>query len=130
MKRYHWMTAAFLAAVLVLTGCSGEEKLYNISGTITYEGKPVVKGVVHFDPDVTKGAKGTAGFANIVNGKYDTANNGKGVRGGPYAIRVNGFDGKEGPEAPFGQAMFPEYLDKHDLPNSDSELKIEVKKTK
>lgn len=130
MKRYHWMTAAFLAAVLVLTGCSGEEKLYNISGTITYDGKPVVKGVVHFDPDVAKGAKGTAGFANIVNGKYNTADNGKGVRGGPYAIRVNGFDGKEGPEAPFGQAMFPEYNDKHDLPNSDSEFKIEVKKTK
>ena len=130
MKREHLMAAAFLIAVLLLAGCSSEERLYNISGTITYEGKPVVKGIVHFDPDATKGAKGTAGFANIVNGKYDTSVNGKGVRGGPYDIRINGFDGKEGPEAPWGQAMFPEHNEKHDLQKANSELKIDVKKSK
>ena len=131
MKRYCLVTAAFVTAALFVAGCGeSEEKLYNISGTITYDGKPVGKGVIHFDPDVTKGAKGTAGFANILNGKYDTADKGRGVRGGPYAIRINGFDGKEGPEAPFGQALFPEHIEKHDLQKANSELKIDVKKQK
>src|SRR5687767_14790478 len=80
-------------------GCAKEEKLFRVSGVVTHGGKPIPKGLIFFDPQVD----GPQGFANIVDGKYDTARHQSGVRGGTYSVRVNGFDGKEANEAPFGQ---------------------------
>lgn len=111
-----------LAALL---GCgAGEEKLYEVSGVVTYDGKPIPKGLIFFDPH----ADGPQGFANILDGKYDTAQQGKGVRGGAYAVRVNGFDGKEANEAPFGQALFPEYTGSKELPKENSTYDLEISK--
>lgn len=121
--------AALAAATAAATaGCGGEEKLYNVSGTVTYNGKPIPKGLIFFDPDSTKGGSGSQGFANILNGQYTTADKGRGVRGGAYNIRISGFDGKEANEAPFGQTLFPEYGVNKDLPKADSELNIDVPK--
>ena len=122
--------AGLVLGLAALAGCSNEEKLYRVSGTVTHDGKPVATGLIFFDPDGTKGTAGGQGFANILNGKYDTAEEGKGVRGGSYLVRVNGFDGKEANEAPFGQALFPEYTTNKDLPTADSELIIDVPKGK
>jgi hypothetical protein len=120
--------AAFLALAVALVGCSSEEKLYDVSGTVTFDGKPIPKGLIFFDPDATKGETGPQGFANIIDGKFNTTPEGKGVRGGSYVVRVNGFDGKEAAEAPFGQYLFPEHEEKRDLPKASSELIIDVKK--
>jgi hypothetical protein len=111
-----------LCGLVAWAGCSPQEKLYRVSGVVTYQGKPIAKGLIFFDPQ----ADGPQGFANIVNGKYDTAEQGKGVRGGAYAVRVNGFDGKEANEAPFGQALFPEYTGSTELPQADSTFDLEV----
>ena len=116
---------ALVLGLAALVGCgAGEEKLYQVSGVVTYDGKPVAKGVIHFDPK----ADGPSGFANILDGKYDTAQQGKGVRGGEYDVRVNGFDGKEANEAPFGRALFPEYTGTKDLPQEDSTFDLDVPK--
>ncbi len=116
-----------IATLPVCTGCSQQEKLYRVSGVVTHGGKPIPKGVIHFDPK----AEGPSGFANIVDGKYDTAQQGKGVRGGgSYEIRVNGFDGKEANEAPFGQALFPEYTGTKDLPQQDSTYDLEIPRSR
>ena len=110
MRALRLPSAAVLAvAVAAVAGCGGEEKLYTVSGTVTYNGNPIPKGLIFFDPDATKGGSGTQGFASILDGKFTTAEKGKGVKGGAYSIRVSGFDGKEANEAPFGQALFPEY---------------------
>lgn len=122
--------ATFLLAALTAIGCAAEERLYDVAGTVNYDGKPIPKGVIHFEPDVTKGETGQAGFANIVNGQFTTAKEGKGVRGGAYVVRVNGFDGKEAAEAPFGQWLFPEHTEKRDLPAANSELTLDIKKVK
>ena len=101
------------------------------SGTITFEGKLIPKGLIFFDPDPSKGTPGTQGFANIENGHYDTAvaGKGKGIRGGgPYHIRISGFDGKEGPEAPFGQFLFPEHQLTRELPAEDQTFDYDVKR--
>jgi hypothetical protein len=113
-------------AFAVLASCTKQEKLYRVSGVVTYNGKPVPKGLIFFDP---KG-DGPQGFANIVGGKYDTTQQGKGVRGGAYDVRVNGFDGKEASEAPFGQALFPEYTGTKDLPTEDSTYDLDVPKNR
>lgn len=117
-----------LVAMILLVGCSTSERLYDVAGTITFEGKPIPKGLIFFDPD--KGTPGTQGFANIENGKYDTAISGKGrgIRGGAYNIRISGFDGKEGPEAPFGQYLFPEHQLSKELPAKNQTFDYNVKK--
>jgi hypothetical protein len=120
----------FALAALAVAGCAEGEKTYDVTGTVTHNGKPVAKGLIFFDPDATKKATGPQGFANIVDGKYSTADKGKGVRGGAYTIRINGFDGKEAPEAPFGQPLFPEFTDSRELPKENTELNIDVPKKK
>jgi hypothetical protein len=115
-----------VVALTALAGCGSEERTYNVSGTVTFNGKPIPKGLIFFDPDVSKKTPGQQGFANILNGKYTTAVEGKGVRGGAYQVRVLGYDGKEAPEAPFGQYLFPEYSTTKELPQQDSEYNVDV----
>lgn len=122
--RFRVVWALWLLGLVVITACSQEEKLYRVSGNVTFAGKPIPKGLIFFDPQ----AEGPQGFANIVDGKYDTTVQGKGVRGGKYDIRVNGFDGREANEAPFGQALFPEYTGAKELPKADSTFDLDVPK--
>lgn len=130
MIRATFSGAAFAVAVLGLAaGCgSGEPKLYDVSGTLTFEGKPIAAGVIHFEPDAAKGNRGVAGYAEIHGGKFDTAKKGRGVLGGAYSIRINGFDGKVGPEAPLGAAMFPEYTEFRSMKAENQTIDITVKK--
>jgi hypothetical protein len=118
--------AVVLIACLAFAACTREEKLHRVSGVVTFGGKPIPKGLIFFDPK----EGGPQGFANIVDGKYDTAHQGKGVRGGGYDVRVNGFDGKEANEAPFGQALFPEYTGTKDLPQENSTYNLDVPKVR
>ena len=112
-----------LFCLAAASGCSPEEKLYRVSGVVTHNGKPIPKGLIFFDPQ----AEGPQGFANIVNGKYDTAEQGQGVRGGTYDVRVNGFDGVEANEAPFGQGLFPEFTTTKELPEADSTYDLDIR---
>jgi hypothetical protein len=113
-----------VCGLAIAPGCTKEEKLFRVSGTITHNGKPVPKGVIHFDPK----SEGTSGFASIADGKYDTLVDKSGVRAGAYEIRINGFDGKPVGEAPFGQAVFPEYTGTKEFPPEDSVFDVEVPK--
>ena len=124
VKRTAWVGLVWLIGWAVLAGCSHEEKVYRVSGNVTYDGKPVAKGLIFFDPT----AEGPQGYANILDGKYDTAQQGKGVRGGAYNVRVNGFDGKKVPDAPFGNTLFPEYTGTNELPAADSKYDLDVPK--
>jgi hypothetical protein len=109
----------------VLTGCGGN---YQVSGKVTYKGKPVPVGSVYFMPD--EGRKGRSANAPIKDGKYSTPP-GEGVAGGTMVMQVVGFDGKpfktqEGDVAASGKRMFPAYVTKVNLPYRDNVLDIEV----
>ena len=122
-----WAASCFLLSLAAHAGCGpAEEKLYRVSGVVTHDGKPIPKGNIFFDPQ----AGGPQAYASIVDGKYDTAEEGKGVRGGAYDIRVNGYDGKTGHEAPFGQALFPEYTGIKDFPSEDSTYDLNIPKSR
>lgn len=131
MVRSFCLAAAVMAGA-ALVGCGAKEQLHDVSGTITFQGKPIPKGLIFFDPDPSKGTPGTQGFANIENGKYDTAiqGQGKGIRGGTYTIRISGFDGKEAPEAPFGTFLFPEHQLSKELPAQKQTFDYDVKKSR
>ncbi|MFM8270941.1 MAG: hypothetical protein ACKODX_01190 [Gemmata sp.] len=121
-------TAAVLVAAGLLTSCEKSEVLYDVSGTITYDGKAIPKGLIFFDPE--RGTPGTQGFASIEDGKYNTAVQGKGIGGGKYSVRVLAFDGKEAPEAPFGKGLFPEHQFTRELPAQKQTFDYDVKKGK
>jgi len=127
--RHDRFAAAFglAAALAVLAGCSQSgPTYYHVAGTVTFGGQPVPKGTVTFEPDAAKGVRGQMGYADLVQGKFDTRTAGKGVLGGAYVIRVLGYDGKAAYEAPYGNGIFPEYTINRDLPKEDSTLTIDV----
>jgi hypothetical protein len=113
-----------LLSLATLAACNQQEKLHRVSGVVTYDGKPIPKGRISFDPR----EKGLPGEALIVDGKYDTAVEGRGVRGGTYDLRVLGFDGKKVADAPFGNGLFPEYTGTAELPEKDSTFDLNIPK--
>ncbi len=121
-----------LLAVAGLTlGCGGD-KGTRVSGTVTFDGKPVPTGKIYFMPDGTKGNSGPTGYANIKDGKYDTAAPGsRGVTPGPNKVTIEGTD----PSAPpagetsgdvTSTLLFTGYETTADLPEAASTKDFDV----
>ncbi len=132
MIRSLGLAASLFAGAVLFTGCTTDEQLHDVSGTITHDGKPIPKGLIFFDPDAAKGTTGLQGFANIEGGHFDTAlpGKGKGIRGGTYSVRILAFDGKEAPESPFGKGLFPEHQFTKEFPSQKQTFDYDVKKGK
>jgi hypothetical protein len=116
----------YAAVVLVLAGCGDRgPRQYEVSGTVTYGGKPVPYGTIDFEPDASAGNRGPGGRAEIRDGHYATAPD-RGVVGGPYVVRICGSDGmplempEEGLVDPAGTPLFEEHVEHVDLPNKDT----------
>lgn len=94
--RFSCLLAPCIALALVGCGGPGDNiTLYDLNGTVTFDGKPVAHGTIQFRPDTSQKNEGPMGTAMIVDGKYDTAaEGGKGVVGGPYIILITGYDQK------------------------------------
>ncbi len=123
MNRNH-VTAIVL--VLLLSGCGGE-KIYHLSGAVTFQGKPVPAGHIVFEPDTSAGNSGAASFATIKDGRYDTRSlNGHGSVGGPHHVRILGLDGIPRGELLNGMPVFPEYSTTADLPKADATQEFDV----
>jgi hypothetical protein len=123
----------FVAAVAacLLSGCGGSDgpPRYQVSGAVTYDGKPVPKGHVTFNPDTAQGNSGPGGGAPIVNGKYRTTAD-MGVVGGPHQVKIVGYDGvpvnMEGEELPDGTPLFTPYQTTVDFPEEKTEQNFEI----
>jgi len=74
-------------ALAVLAGCSSSKRV-PVSGTVTFDGKPVDGGVIAFLPegDVAPGGKGTVS-GEIVEGKYSLPS-GRGPDAGKYKVQI------------------------------------------
>jgi hypothetical protein len=88
--------------LVFVAGCSGASdiKLVDQSGKVTFAGQPVVYGSIEFVPDTEKEHKGPAGFAEIIEGSYDTRKGGRGVVSGPHKVRVTAYDENPPPANP------------------------------
>lgn len=112
--------ASSIVAITLGCGCSDSgPRYYHVSGTVTYRGQPLSAGQIFFTADYTKGNDGMQGSAIIKEGRYDTRGTGKGVLGGAYRIRIDGFDGKPGNELPLGKPLFQKEFQR-DLPKAVS----------
>lgn len=110
--------AAFVAVSTFGCGGASGPARYKLSGTVTYDGKPVPAGEVAFEPDSSKGNSGPGSLTLIKDGKYQTEPD-KGVVGGPYIVRIAGFDGVPVGDSTEGTGLFPRYETKVDLPKQD-----------
>ena len=90
---------------LVACGCGSGDRLFEVTGTVQFQGQPLPAGQIFFDPDYLKSNDGPPGFAFVRDGKFDTRGTGRGVVGGPYKVRIEGFDGKPGNELPLGRPI-------------------------
>lgn len=91
----HFVSAAVtLALASAILGCGGPARLtrYEISGAVTYDGKPVPSGQLRFTPDSEKGNRGPATSIMFADGRYRSVD-GYGVLGGPYTVEITGFEG-------------------------------------
>jgi hypothetical protein len=124
------MTRFRVGLVLLLAaaaGCGGD-RLADVKGTVTFDGRPVPAGVVWFEPDIAGGnTTAPQGFAFVKDGAFDTRANGKGVRAGAYVLRVEAFDGKPANELPFGHPLVsPPYEKPHRFGDGDADVAIDV----
>jgi len=79
------------SVILVITSCGGTDdglgRRFPVSGTVTYNGKPLEKGSISFVADDPKGV-GASGA--IENGSYamSTGGNSDGARAGKYKVTI------------------------------------------
>jgi hypothetical protein len=128
MRCYTLLLAAILLASATL-GCGNRGPArFDVSGKVTFHGKPVPIGRIVFLPDKEKGNAGPTGYANIQDGAYDTRNHGKGTCGGPQTAVISGYDGKSVPgiEVNAGKPLFTEYRVNVDLPRETGSKDFDV----
>lgn len=129
------MCMLLLSGCVLLSGC-GQQKIdgpprFVLSGTVTYDGKPIPKGFITIEPDSEKGNTGPGSGAPITNGKFSTPSE-TGHVGGPHRVRIVGYDGvpttEEGEELADGKPLFPTYETTVDLPKANGEQDFTVPK--
>jgi hypothetical protein len=119
-----------VCALLVLgaLGC-GQRGLsrYPLEGTVTFEGTPVPGGQVILEPDFAKGNRGPGAYCDITDGRFQTPP-GKGHVGGPYRVRIMGFEYSTDPATGdrVGRELFPPFDLHLDLPRAVSVQEISV----
>ena len=116
--------------LLLLAGCgrSGGLEMVVVSGTVTYQGKPIEDGDIRFIP--TGDTKGPTSGAPIRNGRYEITARG-GVPAGIHRVEVFAFRIRRGGGAlEGGRGRAPGELPKEQyLPkkyNDSSELKATI----
>lgn len=125
------LVVCFVAAS-AMSGCgqgeSGPQR-FDVSGTVTYDSLPVPAGSIQFMPDTSKGNSGPIGYASIVDGKFNTAEGGKGVvEEGAYLVTISGLksapvisDTPPNPDDPVeDNTLFPDYQVSVELTSSSS----------
>jgi hypothetical protein len=114
---------AFLAAATLVVGCGDAEKLGNVSGSVSYDGKPVETGSITFT--AVDGKAPTAG-AEIKDGKYAATKVPAGAaKVSISASRVIGkkkaYNDAGSPEVPITESYIPAKY------NAATDLKYEVR---
>lgn len=121
-----------VAAILVLSGCDSQAR-HQLSGTVTYQGKPVTMGSVRFEAEHSAGNVTPVCYAQIVDGKYEMKPEERPATG-RYRVLVMGIDEsriKKEPGVPWEMPeLFPPYTTTIDVPQPNGTFDITIPDTK
>lgn len=80
------------AAIALLAGCGQRDaQRFSVRGTVTFQGHPVKKGAVSFEPTLAAGKEAPTVYLPITDGQfYTSAREGPGK--GRYTVVVTGWD--------------------------------------
>lgn len=120
-----WLLLGIVSTIAV--GCNSATQSatdYHVQGNVEFDGRPLPAGKIYFTPDSSQGNQGPQGAATIKEGKYDTRDSRFGIVGGPYLVRIEGYDGvqpanDEDNLFPDGQVVFRDYEIRIDFPKKD-----------
>src|SRR4051812_41319698 len=107
-----WACLSVMLVTFSLSGCGSKNSDYQLSGKVTFQGKPVPAGSIRFEPDAAAGNSGSGAHADVKAGEYKTRPE-QGLRGGAYKITISGTDGVAfemdgGVMNPQGKPLFPD----------------------
>jgi hypothetical protein len=122
-----FVRAALAGGLMAAVGaCADKSGRYDLSGAVTFDGKPVPAGLVVINPDLSKQNDGPQGMAEIKAGRFDTRASAKGAPAGAVVLVIDGFDGVPLPDQPQGKPLFVGHRVALDLPKAATEQAIEV----
>jgi hypothetical protein len=100
----------FGGLLLAAQGC-GKSRVerHSLSGQVTYAGKPVPAGLIIFEPDPTKGNRGPQGYAEVLDGRYQTDKLGKGTMTGALIVTISAYPVDDGSGENPGTPPFAPY---------------------
>ena len=114
--------------VALLSACTKPPDPIYVSGTVTFRGQPVPKGLILIHPDRQQGNSGPFGIATIQDGKFDTKEmKGRGAMPGPVKFAVSGY-GNGGVAEDFSDApsLFPSYVVNKEIGPDSTVIEIVV----
>jgi hypothetical protein len=121
--------ALFLAGLVGLSGCGGSgEERHQVSGSVTYQGKPLELGSISFEPDRTVVGFAPSSYTDVSDGKYSTKAEESPAKG-KYRVRVLAFDkSKIDPKvtADMPPMLCPPFETTVEVPPPDGRLNIEL----
>jgi len=93
-KKFPGSACQVVLVLILMSGCGGDPfERSKMTGTVTFEGKPVPFGEVLFSPDSKRGNSGPSVVAPIApDGTYQTQDQ-KGAIPGPTIATITGFAG-------------------------------------
>jgi hypothetical protein len=117
----------FVFLLPLVNGC-GTSKVprHNLSGRVTFRGKPVPVGLIVFEPDASRGNRGPQGYAQIFDGRYETEKFGKGAIIGALRVEITGFPPGDGSAGNPSTPLFPPYKTQVEVSADTSTLDFDV----
>jgi hypothetical protein len=112
MKR-HWL----VSCLVIVASCNWQNGLTQVSGTVTWRGKPVPLGSVSIEPDAAQGGRGPQSRNMLNRGRY-VSRSGFGAVSGPVIVDVEGYGVPENSELPV--PLFPPYRFRTVIPERSS----------
>jgi hypothetical protein len=124
---YRILGSGLLVFTLWVVGCSGEKPSTQLSGTVTFKGKPVPSGYINFMPDSTKKVYGEVRMVRIKDGAFSTKEgNANGIFPGESVIAISGFDGKPLDFYPDGKQIFNLWQTTGTVPTGKGKMEFTV----
>ena len=124
---YRMLTPGLFAFFWALVGCSGEKPTTQLTGTVTFKGKPVPAGYINFMPDSSKKVYGEIRMVRIKDGNFATQEgNANGVFPGESIISISGFDGKPLDYYPDGKQIFNPWQTTGTVPTGKGKMEFTV----